>query len=202
MRVTGGKARGLPLQAPAKGRDVRPATDRLRESLFSSLGERVPDARVLDLFAGTGSYGLEALSRGAGRVVFVENHRAALRCLRHNLRRVAPACGDGPSASVRARAVLPLPLLPGERFDLAIADPPYAQWESLRAPLLQALGPVLAEDARLVLEIPAEWRPETPGFEEVRRLGGRQRGDPSLLLLAPSARAEADSGLPESISLR
>lgn len=203
MRVTGGRARGLSLQVPARARDLRPATDRLRESLFSSLGDRVPGARVLDLFAGTGSYGLEAVSRGAQSVVFVENHRQALRCLQANLDRVVRACGDATRTTVLPRPVLPLPLAPGQVFDLVIADPPYADWEALRLPLLRAIGPFLADDARLVLEIPADWQPETPGFTGVRRLGGRQRGDPSLLLLARTAEGDqADSGLPGRNSLR
>ena len=71
MRITGGAARGIPLRAP-KGSQTRPATDRMREAIFSRLGHRVSQARVADLYAGTGSYGLEALSRGATQVHFFE----------------------------------------------------------------------------------------------------------------------------------
>ena len=71
MRITGGAARGIPLRAP-KGPLTRPATDRMREAIFSRLGSRVSQARVADLYAGTGSYGLEALSRGAAQVHFFE----------------------------------------------------------------------------------------------------------------------------------
>ncbi len=91
MRITGGRARGIPLHAP-RGRETRPATDQLREAVFSSLGPRVEGARVADLFAGTGSYGLEALSRGATSGCFVENNRQALVCLRANLAAVLRSC--------------------------------------------------------------------------------------------------------------
>ena len=78
MRLTGGRARGIPLKAPDEG--TRPATDQLREAVFSSLAARIPGARVLDLFAGSGSYGLEAWSRGADRVVFIEKNYRFCRC--------------------------------------------------------------------------------------------------------------------------
>ncbi|MCB0386966.1 MAG: RsmD family RNA methyltransferase, partial [Bdellovibrionales bacterium] len=83
MRITGGRARGIPLIAPT-GQGTRPATDRMREAVFSSLGPLVEGSRCLDLFAGTGAYGLEALSRGATAVSFVENDTKALRALKTN----------------------------------------------------------------------------------------------------------------------
>ena len=84
MRITGGRAGGIPLKAP-KGNHTRPATDRLRESVFSSLGASIEGCKVADLFAGTGSYGLEALSRGAASSTFFESDHAALNLL-------APKC--------------------------------------------------------------------------------------------------------------
>ena len=84
MRITGGLARGIPLILP-KGDAVRPATDALRQAVFSSLAALVPGATCLDLFAGTGSYGLEALSRGASTCIFVDEHRQANAVIQQNL---------------------------------------------------------------------------------------------------------------------
>src|ERR1019366_4147641 len=84
MRISGGQARGIPLIVP-KGDAVRPATDGMRQAAFSSLGGYVTGARFLDLFAGSGAYGLEALSRGAAGGVFVEKNARAAACLRRNL---------------------------------------------------------------------------------------------------------------------
>ena len=94
MRISGGGARGIPLRVP-KGDAVRPATDALRQAIFSSLAQRVPGARFLDLFAGSGAYGLEALSRGAVGGVFVENNFQALGCLRQNVAAVCKSLGRG-----------------------------------------------------------------------------------------------------------
>src|SRR5688572_6908970 len=84
MRISGGAARGIPLVVP-KGSAVRPATDGIRQAVFSSLGGRVAGAQFLDLFAGSGAYGLEALSRGASTGVFVEQSAKAVACLRQNI---------------------------------------------------------------------------------------------------------------------
>src|SRR6185312_3355422 len=92
MRISGGQARGIPLVVP-KGDAVRPATDGMRQAAFSSLGAVVPGARFLDLFAGSGAYGLEALSRGAANGVFVEKNAKAAGCLRQNLTAVCKSLG-------------------------------------------------------------------------------------------------------------
>src|SRR5438132_7599808 len=84
MRISGGAARGIPLVVP-RGDAVRPATDGMRQAVFSSLGERVVGARFLDLFAGSGAYGLEALSRGAAGGTFVEQNAKAAACIRQNI---------------------------------------------------------------------------------------------------------------------
>src|SRR3954470_14415206 len=94
MRISGGIARGITLAVP-KGGQVRPATDGLRQAVFSSLGERVVAARFLDLFAGSGAYGLEALSRGAAGGVFVEQNHRATACLRENISAVCKSLGRG-----------------------------------------------------------------------------------------------------------
>src|SRR5436305_7428009 len=92
MRISGGRARGIPLVAP-KGDAVRPATDGMRQAVFSSLGARVVGARFVDLFAGSGAYGLEAWSRGAAGGLFVEKSAKTISCLRQNIAAVAKSVG-------------------------------------------------------------------------------------------------------------
>ena len=149
MRITGGEFGSRALKAP-RGSATRPTSDRVREALFSILGARgALTGRVLDLFAGTGALGLEALSRGAEAVVFVERSREALVALQANV----------DALGVRGRVrVLSVPVeragraLEGERFDLVFADPPYADVKSgvaLRA-LESVAVPVLG--GLLVLE--------------------------------------------------
>src|SRR5210317_1086641 len=93
MRITGGRARGIPLST-GRAKHVRPATDRMREAVFSSLGQRIEEALVLDIFAGSGSYGLEALSRGAKSVLFVDKHPQAVIALQQNLAVVLKSLGN------------------------------------------------------------------------------------------------------------
>lgn len=120
MRIIAGKAGGRRLKTPdAKG--TRPATDRVREAVFSSLGSWVEDAVVADLYAGSGSYGLEALSRGAQSVVFVENGRKALQALRENVRTV------GLGGSVVGSGVAGYLERANHRFHLVFMDPPWPQ---------------------------------------------------------------------------
>jgi len=152
MRIIAGLAKGMTLAVPSS--NVRPTTDRIREAVFSSLGERLAGARVLDLFAGTGAFGLEAASRGAESVTFVENARGALKCLERNLemfrRNRDVTCTFSVSrmsveSEIRALAVA------GETYTLVFADPPYG--ETAQA-LLQdeALPGLLTVDGRFVLE--------------------------------------------------
>src|SRR5437868_6761856 len=127
MRVVGGRLRGRTIASPAS-RDIRPTADRLRESLFNILmhayGDPVTDARVLDLFAGTGALGIEAISRGAGFVLFVDNGAEARALLRQNIE----ALGLGGVSKVYRRdATNPGPAHPMEPFALAFLDPPYGQ---------------------------------------------------------------------------
>ena len=123
MRVVSGELRGRRLLA-APGRETRPTSDRARAGLFDWIGPRVAGTRVLDLFAGTGALGIEALSRGAREAVFVERSRGALRALRGNLE--ALALGDRARVLERDLARGLGPLAAGEaRFDLVLADPPY-----------------------------------------------------------------------------
>src|SRR3954468_12744768 len=121
MRVIAGTYGGRPLNAPP-GAATRPTSDRVREALFSILGARVPGARVLDLFAGSGALGLEALSRGAGEALFVDDAAAAVRAIRANLDAL------GGQAEVRradALRFLDAARRGGAQYDLVFLDPPY-----------------------------------------------------------------------------
>jgi 16S rRNA (guanine966-N2)-methyltransferase len=164
MRVIAGSARGITLRAPPD-RGTRPISDRVKETLFGILADRVIGARVADLYAGSGAIGIEALSRGAARCVFVERSRVAVETLRQNLSRARVE----DAATVVAGDVLRfLAADPGDPFDLAFLDPPYEQ-RAILAPL-QRLVPHLASEATVVVK--AFWRTDPPvvaGLEAVRR---------------------------------
>lgn len=145
MRIISGIAKGMTLAAP-RG-DVRPTSDRVREAIFSSLGERVVGATVLDLFAGSGALGLEAASRGASAVTFVENARASLDTIERNLESFRRNRGASCRFKVFRADAFKLPLL-AETFSLIFADPPYGE----AAQKLLALSLPLAPDGLLVLE--------------------------------------------------
>ena len=174
MRISGGPARGIPLRVP-HGDAVRPATDGMRQAVFSSLAARVPGARFFDLFAGSGAYGLEALSRGAAGGVFVEKNARALACLRANLAAVCKSLGR---AEREAAAVLPLdvlsaPLATQPAPDLVFIDPPYAIIEEMAPALLARLTKLLKakDDPVIVFEMPGELTLTPPGWTCVKRLG-------------------------------
>jgi len=154
MRVIAGEARGRPLRAP-KGSATRPTTDRVREALFNALGSQLDlrGARVLDLFAGTGALGIEALSRGAAHAVFVDHDAAARRLVAENLR----STGFSDRATVRAGDGTSAVLVAGlGAFDVAFCDPPYRfdDWPAL----LDGLDArwVVIESDRLP-ELPSPW---------------------------------------------
>lgn len=147
MRITGGALARRTIDAP-KGDRTRPTTDRVREALFSLLGARMDlrGARVLDLFAGSGALGLEALSRGAAHATFVERHGATLAVARGNARQLAVA---DRAAFAKADALAWLGRAAGP-FDLVVADPPYDLARLGELPAL--LRPLLAPDGLLVVE--------------------------------------------------
>lgn len=136
MRIGGGNTKGRRLQT-VPGRQVRPTSGRVRQALFNTLRERVPGCIFVDMFAGTGSVGLEALSQGAGHVYFIENDRRALLALRANVSR----CGAGSQAIIVAaalpQAVQKLPAT--QQVDVLFLDPPYAS--DLAEATLNALDP-------------------------------------------------------------
>jgi 16S rRNA (guanine966-N2)-methyltransferase len=157
MRVVAGTARGMRLVAP-KDRGTRPITDRVKETLFAILGDRVPDARVVDLYAGTGAIGIEALSRGAASVDFVERAPSALRALRANLE------GTGLAADARVHATdverfLVAPA--GVPWDLAVLDPPY-EARAIVAPLA-AVAAHMAPGGTVVVK--HFWRTDVPAVD-------------------------------------
>ena len=152
MRIIAGLAKGMTLAVPRTG--VRPTADRIREAVFSSLGGRVVGARVLDLFAGTGALGLEAASRGAESVAFVENARGALECLGRNIeafRRNREVTCTFQVVRKAVEAQTKALVVDGETYSLIFADPPYGgtAQELLRDTTLPQL---LADDGWLVLE--------------------------------------------------
>jgi 16S rRNA (guanine966-N2)-methyltransferase len=129
MRIIAGTAGGIPLKAPQG--DTRPTTDRVREALFSMLADQVEDARILDLFAGSGSLGLEALSRGASSALFVEQNRAATDVLRGNLQKARLQGAHIRQGDVfKVLADLCKAATPDSTFDLVFADPPYTHRSS------------------------------------------------------------------------
>ena len=172
MRISGGQARGIPLVAP-KGDAVRPATDGMRQAAFSSLAAVVPGARFLDLFAGSGAYGLEALSRGAVGGVFVEKNAKAAACLRQNLAAVCKSLGrDATGVDVFQSDALTGPL--GDSLpDLVFIDPPYEVIPEVAPVLFARLGEWLAAkpDALVVFEMPGEIELAPAGWTLVKRLG-------------------------------
>jgi len=183
MRVISGKLRGRDLGSVPAG--VRPTSDRVRESLFSAMGS-VEGMRVLDLFAGTGALGLEAFSRGASSVVFVERSKRVVRALESRLEmlglREEPCLRILPVAADRGLKRIAKETEPS--FDLVFMDPPYAAHD--RATILEALfsGPLLAREAVVVVEGPKR-HPLAP-VQGARLLEERRYGDTLLTWLAPA----------------
>jgi 16S rRNA (guanine966-N2)-methyltransferase len=177
VRIVGGLAKGRRLAAPAHG--TRPTSDRTREALFNTLGALLDltEARVLDLYAGSGAVGLEALSRGAREAVLVEANRGALDVLRRNVTAVAL-----PGARVERRPVAAFLGTPASTaFDLAFADPPYDLPDDELAGALAALAGNgwLATDAVLVVERSAR-SPEPTWPDPVTPVRHKRYGDAVL----------------------
>ena len=151
MRITGGKARGRVLFSP-KGMDIRPTTDRVREAIFNIIGQDLSELTVLDLFAGTGSLGLEALSRGADHAVFIDNSNQSVNLIKKNI----ALCGFEDSATIiktdlKKGWLLNHPML--KTLDLIFLDPPYGK--DLIIPLLEWMSgtDMLQKSSRVVAEL-------------------------------------------------
>lgn len=184
MRIIAGELRGRRISAP-RGMAVRPTSDRVREALFSLLEARhgIDGGVVLDLFAGSGALGLEALSRGASRAVLVDRARRCCRSIADNARRL------GVEQRVRivcapARAALERLQRDAERFDLALLDPPYAHGDAAW-PLIDKLatGGLLRADALVVVEHRRSVTPPT-GCADLAVERSRAYGDTTLTLYA------------------
>jgi len=180
MRVTGGEWRSRRFKGPSKGQKLRPTPDSMRERSFAVLGGILSEARVLDLFAGTGAVGIEALSRGAASAVFVEAHRNAARLIKDNLESFGVGRHRGIVINrTAARAVADLEGR-GRIFDLVWADPPFETWTDGLDALVAAVNAGLtADDATLCLECPAkaDFEPAMPDDFVVERdlKGGASR---------------------------
>ena len=170
MRIIAGTHRGSRLVTP-KGLDTRPTGDRVREAAFNLIGP-LDGAAVLDLFAGSGAMGLEALSRGAERAVFVESDRAAMRAIEQNLDKLrlrGTVLREDAVRALRSEAQA------GRRYDLVLVDPPYEMFSDLQPALARLLPRVLADDGLLVVETDARVEPELPLEVRTTRKYGRAR---------------------------
>jgi 16S rRNA (guanine966-N2)-methyltransferase len=148
MRVIAGQYKGHRLQTPP-GVDTRPTSDRVREALFSILGGRVKDTRVLDLYAGSGALGIEALSRGAQEATFVDSAAAAVRAIEANLEAVK---AEATVIRAEARRFLGGASRSARQYDLVFVDPPYRLAPSLGRDLSAAVAAVLAPGGTVVVE--------------------------------------------------
>jgi 16S rRNA (guanine966-N2)-methyltransferase len=181
MRVVGGRLRSRPIAGP-KAEGLRPTADRLREALFNILmhayGDPVTDARVLDLFAGTGALGIEAISRGAAYVLFVDDGVEARALLRNN----TEALGLGGTTRIFRRDATKLgPVYPLEPFTLAFLDPPYGMGLAEQALVAAREGGWLKPEALVVVEEAVAAAFKAPeDYEELER---RQYDDTELVFL-------------------
>ena len=173
MRIIAGSQKGARIFAP-KGKDTRPTADRVREAAFNLLGPgAAEDADVLDLFAGSGAMGLEALSRGAAHATFVESDREACRTINRNLDKLGlegatVLCQDALTA-LRAEARA------GTRYDLVLLDPPYKRFSSLQNAMIRHLPEILLPGATLLVETAAEEEPDLPLPKRTSRRYGSAR---------------------------
>jgi len=181
MRITGGKARGITLSVP-KGDSVRPATDAMRQAVFSSLAAWVPGAMFLDLFAGSGAYGLEAVSRGATGGVFVEKDARTAACIRQNITAVCKSLGrpeNGLKVINADATTVPVESIP----DLVFVDPPYEMILEAAPRIFARLDAVLAGigDPLVIFEMPGELTLSPEGWACVKRLG-KGTGQPTVCI--------------------
>jgi 16S rRNA (guanine(966)-N(2))-methyltransferase RsmD len=177
MRVIAGTYGGRILKAPP-GAATRPTSDRVREALFSILAARTPGAQVLDLFAGSGALGLEALSRGAQNVTFVDDAPAAIRAINANLDALKTTADVHRADALR---FLTAARERGAQYDLVFLDPPYRHAERLAPRLSEALPAVLAPGAAAV----AESDRRAPLALELPLLDERRYGDTLIRIYGP-----------------
>jgi 16S rRNA (guanine(966)-N(2))-methyltransferase RsmD len=171
VRVIAGSRKGHRINAP-KGRDTRPTSDRVRENAFNLIGP-VDGASVLDLFAGSGAMGIEALSRGAERATFVESDAKTAHVIQDNLEKLrltgARVVRDDAVRALAAEAAA------GRKYDLVLVDPPYDAYAELEPRLARYLPNVLADNALVVVETTARTQPALPLTERTSRKYGAVR---------------------------
>ena len=170
MRIIAGSRKGARIFAP-RG-DTRPTGDRVREAAFNLIGP-VEGMAVLDLFAGSGAMGLEALSRGASSAVFVESEREAQRTIERNLEKLG--LKGAQILKHDAKRALAAEAAAGRRYDLVLVDPPYRMLDSLLPTFSTYLPSLLAEDGIVVVESPASEQPQLPLPERTSRKYGSVR---------------------------
>jgi len=183
MRVIAGQFRSRQLKS-LKGLALRPTSDRLRETLFNVLAPLIVDSRFLDVFAGTGAIGIEALSRGAAEAVFIESHQPAASLIKQNLSSLGIRAGVSVLAMDAVRGLEKLAAKPGGKFDLAYIDPPYAD-AAQYAQVLEAIAksPLFHPESRIAVEHRRAFDlPAVAGLSMVRRL---EQGDAALTFFAP-----------------
>ncbi len=183
FRLIGGEFKNRPLKTPV-GSSTRPTAALVRKALFDSCQGWIVDSHILDLFAGSGAIGLEALSRGAAHAIFVEADRKAAVALRDNIQTLKV---ESLTELFLCRAIQAIELLEkrGERFDLVYIDPPYSQWDDPSSEAYQALerlssGELLAEGARIFLES-ASRQKKTPRFPATLQLVRERKLGSTLL---------------------
>jgi 16S rRNA (guanine966-N2)-methyltransferase len=170
VRIIAGTRRGHTIYAP-RGRDTRPTSDRVRENVFNILGP-IDGAAVLDLYAGSGALGLEALSRGAARAVFVERDREAVLAIERNLDKLRLS---GTVLRQDAVSALVTETGAGRKYDLVLVDPPYEMYTEIEPQLARYLPSLLADGAVVVVETDARTQPGLPLEERTSRVYGAAR---------------------------
>ncbi len=167
MRIISGSRKGHTIHAPL-GRSTRPTSDRVRENLFNIVGP-VDGASVLDLYAGSGALGLEALSRGAAHAVFVERDADAVRTIERNLDKL------GLRATVLRQDAVAMLASETRKYDLVLVDPPYDMYTDVQPQLARHLPSVVTEGGVVVVETDARTQPELPLDERTSRKYGSVR---------------------------
>jgi 16S rRNA (guanine966-N2)-methyltransferase len=171
VRIIAGERKGHAIFAP-RGRDTRPTSDRVRENVFNIVAPWVEDARVLDLYAGSGAMGLEALSRGAVSAVFVESDAEAVRAIERNLDKLrlrATILRQDALTALAAEAAA------GRKYDLVLVDPPYDMYADIQPKLSTLVPRVLEDDGVVVLETSSRVEPELPLELRTTRVYGQTR---------------------------
>lgn len=184
MYIIAGKYKNHKLDSP-KGMNTRPTTNRLREALFNISQNYIEDARFLDLFAGSGAMGLEALSRGAKEVVFIDNHRESMQCIKKNLQSLNVEAKGRTIQGDVFNSILKLSAQ-GVKFDIIYADPPYEQeqegqlWSQKLLNLIDQSS-ILEEKGYLFIEESSAVSLSTQELKELKEVSARKMGRASLL---------------------